>query len=78
MLQSGLVLDATGAVLSQEVNLDLDSQGSTWTQEISDNTSGVGDTFPASPTFLEKILAIINQFKFFEGSENVTLKTMQY
>ena len=69
VLQSGLVLDPTGAVLTQEVNLHLDSEGSLRRKEISDNTSGVRDTLPASPT----TLGIVDQSKFTAVGENFAL-----
>ena len=71
VLQSPLVLDPTGAVLSQEVNLHLDSQGSIWRQEISDNTSGVRDTLLFPPI----ILWIVDVSDSSGGPESFTLKT---
>ena len=73
VLQTPLVLDPTGASLSQEVNLYLDSEGSTWRQEISNNTTGVRDALPPSPT----MLGIEDPSDSFEGLENFALPTKE-
>ena len=77
VLQPGQVLDPTGAVLSQEDDLHLDSEVSLRREEISDNTSGVGDTLPASPTSLGRTPGIVDQSLFGSAAaeENFTLQT---
>ena len=73
-----LVLDPTGGFLSQEVNLDLDSEGSIRREEISDNTSGVGDTLPKSRSWMGSILGLVDLAKFSAVFENFTLNTIQW
>ena len=80
MLHPSLVLNTTRAVLSQEINLHLESEGSIRRQEISNNTSRVEETFPISPVILSfNIFWMVDISGFFGGlkQENSVLEKIE-